>query len=90
MTDNDFDVSSASVLGRVEIAKLLRVETRTPHAWTTRGLLPDPDFEQVNGGPAWNRATIVEWAVRTGRLPEYLAEEGAQYGEVAAKRGGRS
>lgn len=81
-------MTSPLVLGRVEIAKLLEVDTRTPHAWSARGRLPEPDYEAVNAGPAWDRATIIEWAVRTGRLPESLAEEGAQHGPVAKKRGG--
>ena len=82
-------MSSNDVIGRVEIAKLLGVETRTPHAWSARGRLPEPDFESVNAGPAWKRSSIIKWAVETGRLPEYLAEEGAEYGPVAAVRGGR-
>lgn len=81
-------MTTALVLGRGEVAKLLEVDTRTPHAWFSRGLMPAPDHT-VNNGPAWDRATIVAWAVRTGRLPESLAAEGAGYGEVAAQRGGR-
>lgn len=81
-------------VGRVEIAKLLDVDDRTPHAWMARGLLPRPDFEKVNGSPAWRRSTIVAWAVHTRRLPAELIEEAASLGYEAAvgtgpQRGGK-
>lgn len=78
-----------TVLGRIEIAKLLEVDTRTPHAWLARGLMPPPDHECVNGGPAWDRSTILAWAVKTGRLPDSLCIEGAQYGTAPTRRGGQ-
>lgn len=84
-------MTTATVLGRVEIADLLDVETRTPHAWYARKLMPKPDFESVNGGPAWKRETIIMWAAHTGRLPDELRAEADSYGvEITAdKRGGR-
>jgi len=75
------------IYGRFEIAELLDVDSRTPHAWSHRGLLPPPDHVSVNNGPAWDRSTIIRWAVETGRLPESLAEEGSQYGPVRKIRG---
>lgn len=79
------------VLGRVEMAKLLQVDQRTPHAWHTRDLLPNPDHESINGSPAWDRDTVIAWAARTGRLPVELAEEGvALVGFCEVERGGRA
>jgi hypothetical protein len=82
-----------TVLGLIEIAELLGVNKRTPHAWYYRGLMPEPDHPEVNGGRAWDRATVVEWAARTGRLPVILADEGLRLVDreiLPAKRGGRA
>jgi hypothetical protein len=76
-----------SVVGLQEIAEMLEVNRRTPHAWQYRKLLPPPDYNSINGLKAWNRTTIIEWAARTGRLPSSLREE-AQ-GDVTVPRGGR-
>lgn len=86
-------MSKQLVLGRVEIADLLEVDKRTPHAWYQRGLLPAPDHAEVNGGPAWDRVTILKWAYDTGRWPEGLSSI-EELGDVAlmgtpGKRGGR-
>ena len=80
-----------NVLGLVEIADLLEVDTRTPHAWFYRGLMPEVDHPSVNGGRAWNRRSIITWAATTGRLPEHMADEGALYykGPPVKSRGGR-
>jgi len=80
------------VLGLVEIADLLGVDKRTPHAWVYRGLMPDPDHPSVNGGRAWNRDTVVRWAALTGRLPVELAQEGVDLvdGPLPIERGGRA
>jgi len=85
MTDNGY-----KVLGLVEIAQLLGVEKRTPHAWFYRDLMPDPDYPCVNGGRAWDRTAIIKWAATTGRLPPELAEEAyLLVGQnMAVKRGG--
>lgn len=84
-------MSEMKVVGRTEIADLLDVDSRTPHAWMARRLLPSPDHESVNGSPAWDRETIVIWAAQTGRLPESLRDEADNYGveNVADQRGGR-
>lgn len=66
-------MASNNIVGLIEIADLLEVGKRTPHAWAYRRLLPPPDFEPVNGLRAWHRSTILEWAARTGRLPDRLA-----------------
>ena len=54
-------------VGMVEIAQRLGVQRATVDRWGQRGLLPDPDWT-VGGRPAWNWATIVRWAVDTGRM----------------------
>jgi hypothetical protein len=76
------------IVGLQEIAELLEVETRTPHAWKYRKLLPPPDYDSINGLIAWDRYTVIEWAARTGRLPDSLAKE-AKGIEVPEVRGGR-
>lgn len=70
-----------AVLGIVEVAALLEVQPRTPRMWLFRGLMPDADYESVNGQRAWKRATILKWAAKTGRLPESgsLAEEAKRF-----------
>lgn len=82
-----------TVLGLIEIAELLGVNKRTPHAWYYRGLMPEPDHPEINGGRAWDRDTVVEWAARTGRLPVLLAEEGLALVDreiLPSKRGGQA
>lgn len=80
------------IVGRTEIAILLDVDSRTPHAWMSRRLLPEPDHASVNGNPAWNRDTIVAWAALTGRLPDSLIEEAEAMGVQVERdsRGGRT
>jgi hypothetical protein len=52
-----------------EIAALLGVSLSTVHQWRyKRELLPPPDYDLVNGAPAWERRSIVVWAGDTGRL----------------------
>lgn len=83
--------TTAKVLGRLEIAQLLEVDSRTPHMWMSRKLLPDPDHPSVNGSPAWDRDTVIEWAIKTGRCPEGLRQEWDPEQHIAAssRRGGR-
>ncbi len=80
------------VLGLIEIAELLDVDKRTPHAWFYRGLMPEPDHATINGSRAWDRGTVVAWAARTGRLPVDLAKEGVDLVGYCGtpKRGGRA
>ena len=66
------------------MATLLDVDTRTPHAWFSRKLLPPPEFAAVNGSPAWRSETILRWAAQTNRLPERFV---AEYGHLSS--GGR-
>ena len=54
-------------IGVKDVAALLDVKDRTVHIWLWRKNLPEPDF-QVNDLPAWNRASIVQWAGLTGRI----------------------
>jgi hypothetical protein len=87
------DTSTYEILGLQEIAELLQVEKRTPHAWQYRKLLPPPDYESINGLKAWKRRTIVAWAKHSGRLPSadkaLLAEADKIRGEIPEVRGGR-
>ena len=75
------------ILGLQEIAPLLEVDKRTPHAWQYRKLLPTADYASINGLRAWNRQTIIKWAAETGRLPEALKAESTV--EPVIPRGGR-
>lgn len=80
------------IIGVLEVAELLEVEVRTPHTWRYRKLMPEYDYESINGEGAWDRETIVRWAALTGRLPSYLAAEGVKVtGDefLPTRRGGR-
>lgn len=57
----------ADPLGPKEVAEFLEVKRATVQQWTFRNVLPDGDYT-INNMPAWERRTIVEWAVDTGRL----------------------
>lgn len=62
-------------MGAQEVADFLGVKRGTVHQWQYRKNFPPPDWESVNGAPAWNEQTIVGWAIATGRadlLPEHL------------------
>lgn len=65
---------SAELLDLAGIAKLLKVRHKTPNTWRQRGLLPPVDFPGIRT-PLWKRATIVKWALVSGRLTGELAAE---------------
>ncbi len=73
----------ALVVGARQIAEMLKVKPRTPAKWMTRPAtrFPAPDHPNVNDGPAWFRATIIEWAGETRRLPADLLGEGTPDGD---------
>ena len=75
----DSEVMTAQVLGVSELAAFLGVQRSTVHVWGYRKQLPEPDYVEVNGFRAWRRLTIIRWAAQTGRLPEWLKDEGARY-----------
>lgn len=82
------------IVGLMEIADLLEVGKRTPHAWQYRKLLPPPDYASVNGLRAWKIGTILTWAANTGRIPPSLRNNPAVPGYAATAgdgvvRGGR-
>lgn len=79
-------MASDAIVGLQEIADLLEVNRRTPHAWSYRRLLPEPDYNSINGLRAWNRQTIIDWAAQTGRLPSSLRDEATT--EVVIPRSG--
>lgn len=60
------------LLGPWELADLLEVKRDTVYQWSHRQILPEPDLF-ISGNPLWFRSTVVDWAVRTGRLPAELA-----------------
>ncbi len=69
------DVAVCNPVGTQEIAVLLGVAERTVHTWkSARKILPEPEYESVNGFSAWEFATIVEWAIETGRGDRLPAE----------------
>lgn len=74
------------ILGLQELAVLLEVNKRTPHAWKHRGVLPPADYSSINGLEAWNRDTILAWAKETGRLPPSMRPADDPF---AVQRGGR-
>lgn len=80
------DTEEHEILGLQEIADLLEVNKRTPHAWQYRKLLPPADYASVNGLKAWKRSTIITWAADTGRLPPTLRHEAPN---AVIPRGGR-
>lgn len=63
-------------IGIHEVADMLDVARNTVDSWRHRGLMPEPDWT-VGGRPAWDAATIREWAQRTGRWPA-KTEKGEQ------------
>jgi hypothetical protein len=66
-TRNRPPVEPVEPVGAAEIADILGVLPTTVHVWQYRNLLPAPQWT-VSGRPAWDRATIEEWARETGRL----------------------
>lgn len=68
-------------LGGAEVAGLLEVKRGTVRIWQFRGVFPPPDWEEVNGLPAWRRSTILRWARRTGRLPASQGGKGGPRGD---------
>lgn len=56
----------AEPVGLAEIAERLGVARQTVDSWRSRGLLPEPRWS-VGGRPAWEWATIAQWARDTGR-----------------------
>lgn len=55
------------IVGYRGMAQMLGVGKRAPAVWRQRGQLPPPDYPEINGAPAWNRWTVIQWAVETDR-----------------------
>lgn len=62
------------VVGYSGMAEMLGVGRRAPAVWRQRNQLPEPDFEAINGGPAWWRSTVIRWAVKTNRARRLVHE----------------
>lgn len=58
-------------VGKAELVELLHCTRDTVDKWSTRNLLPEPDWT-VGGRPAWNLATIAKWCRDTDRIDGYL------------------
>lgn len=54
-------------MGPRELAEFLGVKRATVQQWSFRGVLPERDYT-VGGFPAWEKSTVIEWAIKTGRL----------------------
>lgn len=55
-------------VGILEIAERLGVKDRSVHMMRRRGVLPEPDYGNVNGARAWEWRTVLWWAGEAGRL----------------------
>ena len=82
------------IVGLRELVNLLNVSRRTPHAWAYRRVLPEPDFDSINGLRAWRTVTILKWAAASGRLPKHLRHLGPELmgttGTLPKRRGRRT
>lgn len=58
----------ADPVGALEVAERLGVKSRSIHMMHRRGVLPERDYESVNGSGAWEWRTILWWAGETNRL----------------------
>ncbi len=70
-------------VGALEIGPRLGVQERSVHMMRRRGVLPPPDYDNVNGVRAWEWRTILWWAGETDRLrtPESQAAYVTMFGE---------
>jgi hypothetical protein len=84
---------TCSPVGYAEIGEILAMEPVTVRQWKWKGQMPEPDYPSIHGMPAWERATIIEWAGDMGKLrtDELRDEFRALTGREAHKyrRGGR-
>jgi len=57
------------IVGMAEIAGMAGVRKATVEQWRSpRGILPEPDWPDVAGGPIWLRSTVESWLRNTGRV----------------------
>ena len=57
----------AGLVGRVEIAELLKLSRQRVHELTQRKDFPEP-LGQISGTTIWQKDAIITWAKQTGRL----------------------
>lgn len=88
----------ADPVGVVELAARLGVAPRTVRMWRERSVgarvpMPQPDYAEVNGSPAWEWPSILRWAGLTGHLAygPAIDEYVHRFGEdpIEPRRGGR-
>ena len=61
------------LVGLADIPPLLGIAQQTARQWRQRGLLPE-EQAVVSGTPAWERTTIIDWALESGRIDEAVAK----------------
>lgn len=71
----DVSARKCEPMGAQEVADYLGVKRGTVHQWQHRKVFPAADWDSVNGAPAWNKATVIGWAVATGRSDLIPAED---------------
>ncbi len=62
------------LVGLTDIPELLGIARQTARQWRTRGVLPEPQAV-VSGSPAWERRTIIDWALETRRIDRNRASQ---------------
>lgn len=59
--------SAPDLMGPKEVAEFLDVRRATVQQWSYRKVLPPRDLT-IGKQPVWQRATVIAWALETGRL----------------------
>lgn len=62
------------LVGLADIPPMLGIAQQTARQWRRRGILPE-EQATVSGTPAWERRTIIEWALATHRIDRSRVRE---------------
>lgn len=62
------------LVGLADIPPMLGIARQTARQWRSRGILPE-EQAVVSGTPAWERSTIIDWALETRRIDRGRATE---------------